>query len=107
MRRRPRLSAAASRDLDAIWWYVAERSGAERARALLEQLFYRMSLLGERPKAGRLRPDLGKGRRSLAFGSYVAIYRLEGAEAVIVRVLHGHRDQRRALDETELDPTDD
>ena len=36
--------------------------------------------------------DLGPGRRSILFRSYVIVYRLAGSDAVILRVIHGRRD---------------
>jgi len=46
---------------------------------------------------GRTRDELVPGLRSLPFGRYVIFYRALDDGSEIVRVLHGARDLRRAL----------
>lgn len=89
-----RLSPQAERDLDAIWLYVAKESGRlEIADTLIDGLVERFLTLVGFPYMGRSREDnLGPGRRSLAVGEYVIIYRVENENVLILRVVHGRRD---------------
>jgi len=89
-----RLAPQAERDLDAISLYVAKESGSlEVANSLIDGLVERFLLLGGFPYMGRSREnDLGVGRRSLAVGEYVIIYRVESTDVLILRVVHGRRD---------------
>jgi toxin ParE1/3/4 len=49
------------------------------------------------PFAGRNRPELGDGLRSLTERPYVLIYRVIDETAEIIAVLHGARDLPAAL----------
>jgi toxin ParE1/3/4 len=83
----------AEADLDAIWIYVARRSGSiEIANRMVEMLSERCRLIGLQSQIGRRRDDLGPGLRSFATGEYVILYRLAGEDALILQVIHGNRD---------------
>ena len=87
------LTFQANSDLDEIWYYVATRSGSlEIADRLIDSITERFLLLANYPNLGRardedLRPDL----RSFPVGEYIIIYRIRGAEVLILRVLRGSR----------------
>ena len=87
-------------DLDDIVIGIAERGGSfEAAERLVSGIVQRFNLLGEYPHLGRARDhDLGPGRRSLAVGEYVIIYRIEDGELLVLRVLHGRRDLEALFD---------
>jgi len=59
---------------------------------LLENLRVKALHLGEIPNAGRARPELRSGLRSLAHGNYILFYTVEPGIVWIQRVIHGARD---------------
>jgi toxin ParE1/3/4 len=83
----------ADSDLDGIWHYVASRSGSiEIADRLIDSLTQRFFLLAKHPNLGRARDeDLASGARSFAVNEYVIVYRIEGDDILILRVLRGSR----------------
>jgi toxin ParE1/3/4 len=90
----------ANSDLDEIWYYVASHSGSlEIADRLIDSITERFVLLANYPNLGRardadLRPDL----RSFTIGEYIIIYRIRGADVVILRVLRGSRNMEILFD---------
>ena len=89
-----RLAPEAADDLDDIWYYVAGQSGSvEVADRLIDAITARFSLLARHPHMGRPRDDDLRPRlRTFAVGSYIIIYRLDGRDVLILRVLWGGRD---------------
>ena len=51
------------------------------------------------PRAGRRRDDLRSGMRAFAVGDYVVLYRVEGNDVLIQRVVRGSRDLEALLHE--------
>ena len=88
-----RRSAQADSDLDGIWYYVASKSGSVPiADRLIDSITDRFLLLANHPSIGRARDeDLRPGLRSFPVGEYVIIYRIEGADVLILRVVRGSR----------------
>lgn len=85
-------------DLDGIWEYIAERAGAETATDLLAKLYETFVSIASSPRAGVSVPDLGPPElRRFPMGNYLIYYRALRGRVVISRVLHGKRDQRKAL----------
>jgi toxin ParE1/3/4 len=63
------------------------------ADRLIDTITERFFLLAHHPHLGRSRAeDLRPGLRSFAVGAYVIIYRVESADVLILRVMHGSRD---------------
>ncbi|HTS36146.1 MAG TPA: type II toxin-antitoxin system RelE/ParE family toxin [Candidatus Solibacter sp.] len=90
-----RVSAEAELELDDIWYYTAtESSSIEIAQRLIDSITDQFALLSKSPFLGRRRDDLKVGLRGTTVGEYVIIYRVEGADIVILHVLHGRRDIR-------------
>ena len=88
-----RLSPRAQADIDDIAYYVALESGSlETADRLLESIYRRFLLLGEYPHAGRRRDDLRPGLRVFPSGQYLVLYRVEGNDVLIQRVVRGSMD---------------
>ena len=88
-----RLSPRAQADIDEIAYYVAVESGSlETADRFLESIYSRFLMLGEYPQAGRRRDDLRPGVRSFPSGQYIVLYRVEGNDVLIQRVVRGSRD---------------
>jgi toxin ParE1/3/4 len=84
-------SAQALRDLDDIWFHIAQDS-VINADAWLDHLFDKAVSLSEQPQMGRARPELGAEIRSLPVGAYLVYYRPLSDGVEVVRVLHSARD---------------
>jgi len=79
-------------DLDEIWLHAAKRSGSlQIADRAVESIIDRFPILSRQPKAGRNRPDIGPGVRSLSAGNYVILYREHDGDILVLRVMHGRR----------------
>jgi toxin ParE1/3/4 len=88
-----RLSPLARADVDQIAYYTSVESGSlETADRLLESIYQRFLLLGRYPQAGRRRDDLRPGLRVFPSGQYLILYRVEGNDVLIQRVVRGSRD---------------
>jgi len=89
-----RVAAAAERDLDEIWYYVASENGSiEIANRLIDSITDRFLLLANFPYIGRSREqDFGYPCRSSVVGEYVILYCIAGEDVLILRVAHGRRD---------------
>ena len=84
--RTPRASA----DLDDIWLHVALDNPLAADR-LIDRIVARCRRLAEHPHLGPARPEIAPEARVLVVGDYLALYRVVGADAEIVRVVHGAR----------------
>ena len=94
------LSPRAPDDIDDIAYYISLESGSlETADRLLESIYRRFLLLGEHPHAGRRRDDLRPGLRVFPSGQYLVLYRVEGDDVLIQRVVRGSRDLAALLRE--------
>ncbi|MGA3325478.1 MAG: type II toxin-antitoxin system RelE/ParE family toxin [Terriglobia bacterium] len=80
--------------LDDIWYYTAQESQSiEIADRVIDSITDRFLLLATHPHVGRRRDeDLRPGLRSFPVGEYVIIYRVEGEDVLILRVIRGSRD---------------
>lgn len=88
-----RLAPQVEFELDDIWVYIASESGSEEiADRLIDSIADCFFLLSNHPYVGRRREDLRLGLRSFPVGQYVIIYRVEDGNALILHVLHSHRD---------------
>lgn len=90
-----RITDEARADLDAIWFYVAERGGIETADRLIDAIIERFPLLASTPAMGFARENFAPGLRSFPVGDYLIFYRRASGRIDIVRVLHGSRDLPR------------
>jgi toxin ParE1/3/4 len=70
--------------LDAISGYLADRNPAA-AVSLLKSFVRHCELLATQPYSGMAREDILPGIRHLVMGQYLAFYRIEGKEVVILR----------------------
>jgi toxin ParE1/3/4 len=96
--KRVRLLRDARKDLDALWRFVADNSGSTQAADhWIDEIIQQISRLGLAPKAGVPRPDLADGFRVLPFGVYLIYYTDSPRGVAIRRVIHGARDQKKAL----------
>ncbi len=100
--KRIRVSRLAERDLDDIWYEIAKRSGSiDIASTVVDSITDVFPLFAKNPEAGRRRDELELGVRSFPVANYVIHYRQSGPHLVISRVIHGMRDQKNALRETD------
>jgi toxin ParE1/3/4 len=83
-------SQNAEADLNDITDYVA-RDDSEAAIALRDEIERRLAMLRQQPRLGRRGRVRGTREMVLAGTPYVAVYRVQGGDVVIVRVLHGAR----------------
>jgi toxin ParE1/3/4 len=88
-----RLSREAEADLDDIWLYIATRSNSyDIADRLIDSITERFFLLSRHPRIGRRRDhDLRPGLRTFPIGEYIIIYRIEGEDVQILRVIRASR----------------
>ena len=93
---RLRFTESAERDLVEIGNFIARDNPAIATR-FIERIEGHCQTLASHPLMGRARDELLPGLRSLPSGRYVIFYRALDDGAEIVRVLHGARDLRRAL----------
>jgi toxin ParE1/3/4 len=87
-----RFAPEAESDLDDIWLYVAADASVETADRLIDVLTNRFFLLGRHPRAGRRREDLRAGIRSFPVAGYLVLYRIDGEDVLVLRVVRGSRD---------------
>jgi len=93
-----RLSPEAQADLDERWFYIASNGSVDAADRFVDALTTRFFLLATHTRAGRQRDDLSHGLRMFPVGDYVVLYRVEGDDVVIVRVVRGSRDLEPLFD---------
>jgi toxin ParE1/3/4 len=86
-----RISDTARKDLDDIWWYIAQENPVA-ADSLIARLLQKLPTLASMPQMGRKRDDLFSGLRSFPVGDYVIFYSPLKDGVEVVRVLHGARD---------------
>ena len=85
-----RLTPRAQRDFESIGDYLAIRS-PKAAADLAERFLDRWDLLATQPHSGQA-VDHVPGLRRLVMGEYIAFYRFDDGDIVIVRIFHGRRD---------------
>ncbi|HEX8655409.1 MAG TPA: type II toxin-antitoxin system RelE/ParE family toxin [Allosphingosinicella sp.] len=100
--RRLEFSPAATQDLVEIAAYIAA-DDPRRASSFVDELELRCSKLPAFPNAGRARPELSLGLRSVPEGKYVIFYSSSEAGVRIERILHGARDLPAAFHDSDAD----
>lgn len=91
MKRKLRVSHAATVDLLEIWRYIAKDSiqAADKHEA---RIIAHLNLLLDAPWIGKMEPGLPHGMRLTRKGNYWIIYRPEDEEIFVLRVVHTRRD---------------
>ncbi len=93
-----RLSAAARRDLSAIWTYSAERWNRAQADRYVRMFFDSFDEIAGGAIAGRRIDHVRPGYLAHAVGSHVVFYRVDAAGVIdVVRILHRRMDVERHL----------
>lgn len=85
------LRPEAERDLDEIWWYIAQDS-PHNADKLLDEIEETSRKLVRFKNMGRNRDELHPGLQSFPSGKYLIFYMPITGGIEIVRVLHGMMD---------------
>lgn len=81
----------AERDLDEIWWYIAQDSPAS-ADKLLDEIEETSRKLARFKHMGRNRDELYPGLQSFPVSKYLIFYMSISGGIEIIRVLHGMMD---------------
>jgi len=87
-----RLLPRARADLSDIWIFTAGRWSVGQADTYIAQLTGTFEAIVESPTMGRERTEFVPPVRIRQHEAHLIIYRIEGDHALIIRVLHGHRD---------------
>jgi toxin ParE1/3/4 len=82
---------AAEKDLSDIWHYGADNWGIEQADRYTDGLFALFDLLADFPEMARERSEFTPLVRIHPSGAHLVIYRVEGQELEIIRILHAHQ----------------
>ncbi len=82
---------SAVRDTARIFGYIAEHN-RDAALNMASKIYAAPSRLSEFPKSGPERADIADGMRSVKAGKYIILYRINGEDVDIVRVLHSAQD---------------
>lgn len=89
-------TALAEQDLETIADYIAA-DNPTRALSFVRELRVQCQRITLNPSGYRLRPELGDGIRSCAYGRYVIFFESSPDAVLIVRILHSARDLPAAL----------
>ena len=101
--KRYRLSRRAKADLDRIWLRVAREASIEIADRFIDAITERFPTLAGMPEAGKAQDELEPGLRSFPMRDYVIYYRKAHRGRILIsRVIHGRRDQKKALEEDDI-----
>ena len=85
-------------DLDSIYYQIGQED-VDAADRMINRIYGSAHRLVDFPKSAPVRPDIGKGVRSLVVGRYLLLYRVEADRVDVVRVVHGSRDVAALLDD--------
>ena len=91
------ITPRARADLDEIWSHIALDSPSAADR-LIDRIVARCQGLADHPHLGPARLEIAADARGLVIGDYLTLYRVLGADAQIVRVVHGARRLRGMFD---------
>lgn len=92
------LSVAADRDLLELTQHSLLQFGQSQTKKYLTELEQLFIALARDPSMGRSRTEIKRGLMCFPFKAHVIYYRIKQPDLVlIVRVLHGSRDQERSL----------
>ena len=86
-----RFTPLAVSDLEEIGDYIA-RDNPARAESFVIELRKQCEKIARNPLGYRARNEIAEGLRSCAFRHYLILFRMQGDEVLIVRMLHGAMD---------------
>jgi len=94
-----KLTQIAERDLWSVWDYIAAES-EDAADAFIKELEERILRLDQYPERCAFIPekrDLSLDYRHLLHKRYRAIFKIEGSDVIVLRVLHGAKLLRQSM----------
>ncbi|MCY7386165.1 MAG: type II toxin-antitoxin system RelE/ParE family toxin [Microcoleus sp. CAN_BIN18] len=92
MNRICRFTVPASRDLESIMDYIADRSGFDAAESFLDRINDKCQTLSKFPSMGRNRDESIENVRSFPIDDYLIFYNPIETEIEVLRVVSGYRD---------------
>jgi len=96
------LRPSARSDLFAIYNYIEKESGAARAGGYIDRIEAACMALSIFPERGIVRDAIGSGVRVVGFERRASIlFRVDGEQVLILRVLYGGQDYPHHVDETD------
>lgn len=95
-----RLSGAARAELREIRLYSVEHFGRSVADRYLRGFADVFRLIGEHPQIGPVEEGLDRRVRTYTYRRHLIVYRFDGEQLVVSRILHQARDLARALRES-------
>lgn len=98
-----RITPRASRDVETLMDYLAEKVSIETAERFLEKIDGKFKLLVKFPQIGRRRDELYPGLRSIPLDDYLIFYRLVSDGIEVIRVVAGYRDLEALFVENDED----
>ena len=87
---------SALHDTATIFGYIAEHD-RDAAAKIIARIYAGPQRLIEFPRSGPERSDIADGLRAMKAGKYLLLYRINGKDVDIVRVLHSARDLAAAF----------
>jgi toxin ParE1/3/4 len=86
------LSPAAQRDLGSIWDYTAARWNVVQADRYILDIRDTCSALASGEQKARSMQDIRKGYFKASVGSHFIVFRYDGPDIIVVRILHQRMD---------------
>ena len=93
------LTPEAQDDFEAIRLYTRQEWGEQQEAIYQAAILQALATLGENPALGRPRRDLVADLRVYPVRQHLVYYRVAEEAVLVVRILHGRMDARRALGE--------
>jgi toxin ParE1/3/4 len=91
------ISPRARRDYESILLYTLREWGEDQEAIYAAALDRAFVALRDYPQLGRVRDDLRPGYRAYLVEQHVVYYRLTDSAIIVMRILHGRANVRRAL----------
>lgn len=98
-----RITPTASRDVESIMDYLAQKASMEAAEHFLEKINAKFTMLAQFPRIGRRRDELYPSLRSVPLEDYLIFYRLVPGGIEVMRVVGGYRDLSALFVENDQD----
>jgi toxin ParE1/3/4 len=92
-----RLAKRAEQDLDDIYVQGVVHFGSRQAERYSDGLDACLELLAAHPSMAPERTEITKPVRVHPHGSHLVVYEIEGADVLVLRILHQRSDWERAL----------
>ncbi len=92
-----RYSAPAKADLKEIADYLVQEADNRVAAAVVKRIRTHVRTLARDAPPYRERQELGRGRRAILIGPYIAFYRIQENTVFVLRILHSARDIKPKL----------